>query len=49
MNIEDGNWFRCQKCKKVFYSEVEASKHSKDNEGHNHFDFKLIGVIKEVR
>jgi hypothetical protein len=41
--------FKCQKCKRVFHTEDEAKKHSKENRGHGRFDFKAMGVIKEVR
>lgn len=40
--------FKCQKCKQVFNSEDEAKLHSKNNAGHNKFDFKAIGVIKNI-
>jgi uncharacterized C2H2 Zn-finger protein len=40
--------FKCQKCKKIFSTEEECGEHSAKNKGHNRFDFKTIGVIKEV-
>jgi len=40
--------FKCQKCKKIFHSEYEAKQHSATNKGHNRFDFKAVGIIKEV-
>jgi hypothetical protein len=40
--------FKCQKCKKILSSEDEARQHSKENAGHNRFDFKTIGIVREV-
>jgi len=41
-------WYRCQKCKEVFHTEEEVRLHSNDNEGHDKFDFKTVGVITKI-